>query len=192
MDANRFQRILDEIATWPSTQISFDDGNASDAEIGLPALVQRGLSAHFFPIAGRLDMRGSLGPDEVRDLATHGMAVGTHGMSHRSWRHMDQATRAVELVDARRRLEEAAGCAVTEAACPMGQYDRRVLSDLRRLGYRRVYTSDRRRAQRGSWLQSRFSVRCHDTPESLRATVLNKPSLAWVRLDIAGLIKRLR
>lgn len=187
-----FQRILDEIAAWPSTQISFDDGNASDAEIGLPALVQRGLSAHFFPLAGRLDQRGSLGSDEVRQLVNEGMAIGTHGMSHRSWRQMDPATRAAELVEARRRLEETAGCTVTEAACPMGRYDRRLLSDLRRLGYYRVYTSDRRRAKRGSWLQPRFSIRCHDTPESLRASVLNRPRLAWVRPGAVGLIKRLR
>ena len=43
--SDEFHRILDEIATWPSTRISFDDGNASDLEIGLPALVERGLTA---------------------------------------------------------------------------------------------------------------------------------------------------
>ena len=33
IDADRFLRILDEIATWPSARISFDDANASDVEI---------------------------------------------------------------------------------------------------------------------------------------------------------------
>lgn len=192
VSTDRFSRILDEVATWPSARISFDDGNASDTQIALQALVERGLRAQFFPLAGRLGVQGSLACDDIRELANHGMTIGTHGMLHRSWRDMDPAMRAAELIEARQRLEEAAGCAVTEAACPMGRYDRRLLSDLRQLGYRRVYTSDRRPGRRGNWLQPRFSIRRSDTPESLRATVLNRPDLAWVRLNTIGLVKQLR
>jgi len=191
--ADRYLRILDEIATWPLVQVSFDDGNASDTQIGLPTLVERGLTAKFFLLAGRFGARGSLAVDDVRELAAAGMTIGTHGMSHRPWRGMDPATREAELIEARQRLEEAAGSAVTEAACPLGRYDRRLLSDLRRLGYRRVYTSDRQAARRGSWLQPRFSVRRDDTPESLRAAVLTRPSLAQrARPSAVGLVKRLR
>ena len=46
-------------------RISFDDGNASDLEIGLPALLERGLTATFFVLAGRLGRPGSLDADEV-------------------------------------------------------------------------------------------------------------------------------
>ena len=190
---DRFLRILDEIATWPSARISFDDGNASDSEIGLPALIERGLTAQFFPLAGRLGTPGSLAAQDVREIADRGMAIGTHGMSHQSWRGMDPATREAELVEARQRIEEAAGSAVTAAACPLGCYDRRLLSDLRRLGYIRVYTSDRRAARQDDWLQARFSAQCDDTPESLRAAVLSRPSLARrFRLSAIGHVKRLR
>jgi peptidoglycan/xylan/chitin deacetylase (PgdA/CDA1 family) len=193
VDADRCLRILDEIATWPSVRISFDDANASDLQIGLTALVERGLEAQFFLLAGRLGMRGSLAVDDVRELVGRGMAIGTHGMSHRSWRRMNPATRETELVEARRRIEDAAGVTVTDAACPLGRYDRRMLSDLRRLGYRRVYTSDGRAARPDSWLQPRFSVRREDTPESLRAAMLTRPSLARrARYGVAGLAKRLR
>jgi peptidoglycan/xylan/chitin deacetylase (PgdA/CDA1 family) len=187
-----FLRILDEIATWPSVRISFDDGNASDARIGLPALVERGLSAQFFLLAGRLGGPGRLTMDGIRELVSCDMAIGSHGMSHRSWRRMDLATRDVELIEARQRLEDFVGSAVTEAACPRGSYDRRLLADLRRLGYRRVYTSDRRPARSDGWLQPRFSIRRDDTPESLRATVLSRSGLARTRLNIIGLVKRLR
>jgi peptidoglycan/xylan/chitin deacetylase (PgdA/CDA1 family) len=193
IDTDRFLRILDEIATWPSVQISFDDANASDVQIGLPALIERGLRAQFFVLAGRLDAQGSLAVGDVRELAHQGMAIGTHGMSHRPWPGMNPATREAELVEARHRIEEAAGVSVTDAACPLGRYDRRLLSDLRRLGYRRVYTSDRRAARRDTWLQPRFSVHREDTGESLRSTVLSQPSLARrARQDVTGLVKRLR
>ena len=190
---DRFHEILDEIASWPSVRISFDDGNASDVEVGLPALKERGLTAQFFVLAGRLGAAGSLTPAGVGELASAGMTVGTHGMSHRSWRGMDPGTRRAELVEARQRIEDASGCAVTEAACPMGRYDRRLLSELRHLGYQRVYTSDRRPASRDGWLQPRFSVHSGDTAEALRATVLSGPGPARrARQTMAGLAKRIR
>jgi peptidoglycan/xylan/chitin deacetylase (PgdA/CDA1 family) len=193
IDADQYRAILDEIAGWTGVRLSFDDGNDSDIRIGLPDLAERGLTAAFFPVAGRLGGRGSLEEADVAELARRGMVIGTHGMSHRSWRGMDPATRQAELVEARQRLAAAAGSPVTEAACPLGHYDRRVLSDLKRLGYRRVYTSDRRTARPDSWLQPRFSVRAGDTIESLRATLLATPPLTrQARQGAAGLVKRLR
>jgi peptidoglycan/xylan/chitin deacetylase (PgdA/CDA1 family) len=190
---DEFLRVLDEIATWPSAAISFDDGNASDARIALPALTDRGLAATFFALAGRLDSPGSLSREDLRELVRHGMAVGTHGMAHRPWRRMDAQTRDVELVRARRELSEACGVEVTEAACPLGRYDRELLNHLRRLGYRRVYTSDRSPARAGAWLQPRFSVRTGDTPESVRRDFLTTPGTARdLRNRLVGLAKRIR
>jgi peptidoglycan/xylan/chitin deacetylase (PgdA/CDA1 family) len=173
-----FHAILDEVASWPSVRISFDDSNSSDVEIGLPALLERSLRADFFILAGRLDGKGSLGPDEVRELLRQGMGIGSHGMHHVSWRGMDEQTTHRELVTARERLAEVIGGPVDTAACPLGRYDRKALSDLRRLGYRHVFTSDRRPANPGSWLQPRYSVRHGDTVESMRAQVLARPGLA--------------
>jgi peptidoglycan/xylan/chitin deacetylase (PgdA/CDA1 family) len=193
VDTDRYLRLMDEIATWPSVRISFDDANVSDARIGLPALVERGLRAQFFLLAGRLGAPGSLSTDDVRELMRAGMAVGTHGMWHRPWPGMDPATRAEELIEARLRLEEVVSSAVTDAACPFGRYDRQLLGHLRRLGYQRVYTSDRRQARLGNWLQPRFSVRRDDSPESLRTAVLGSPGLASrARQNIGGMVKRLR
>ena len=106
-----FLAIVDELATWPSVRISFDDGNASDVEIGLPALVERDLRADFFVLAGRLGAAGSLDAAAVRELREQGMTIGSHGMAHRSWRAMDPSTRDAELVTARERLAEVAGVA---------------------------------------------------------------------------------
>lgn len=189
----QFLDLLDDLMVWPSVRISFDDGNASDVEIALPALAERGLRADFFVLAGRLGAAGSLGEDDVRELHKQGMGIGTHGMAHRSWRGMDPATREQELVVARQRLAEVAGESVDAAACPLGRYDRRLLADLRRLGYTRVYTSDRRPARPDGWLQPRHSARSGDTPESLRAGALQPPPLTRrVRGAAVGIAKRLR
>jgi peptidoglycan/xylan/chitin deacetylase (PgdA/CDA1 family) len=186
-------RILDVVADRPDVRLSFDDGNWSDVEHGLPALRERGLSATFFVLAGRLGEPGSLDEDAVRQLAGEGMTIGNHGMDHASWRRMDPTLAARELVASRERLESVVGAPVTEAACPRGQYDRRALGQLRRAGYDAVHTSDRAAARDGAWLQPRFSVRDDDTAETIRRDVLARPSLAHrLERSAVGLVKRWR
>jgi peptidoglycan/xylan/chitin deacetylase (PgdA/CDA1 family) len=169
---DEFLRILDVVPDLgPDVVLSFDDGNASDVRIALPALVDRGLTARFFVLAARLGRPGSLGSDEVLALAGAGMTVGTHGHSHVSWRTLDDTSAALELDDARRTIEEASGSPVREAACPFGEYDRRALARLASAGYDRVHTSDRMRSLPGSWLQPRYSVTASDTAETLKQTL---------------------
>jgi peptidoglycan/xylan/chitin deacetylase (PgdA/CDA1 family) len=155
----RFLSILDVLVERPDVVITFDDGNASDVTYALPALVERGLGATFFIVAGRLDEPGFVGGREVRELATAGMRIGCHGMSHRAWRGLDVATLDEEIGTARHILEETIEAPVTRAACPFGAYDRRVVSQLRRHGYETVYTSDGGTAAPDSWLQPRNTVR---------------------------------
>jgi len=188
-----FHAVLDEVRTWPAVRLSFDDGNASDIELGLPALRERDLTADFFVLAARLDAPGSLSEEAVRKLHGDGMRIGSHGMWHQPWRGMDAATSNAELVVARDRLAAVVGAEVDTAACPLGRYDRQLLGRMRRQGYTRVFTSDRRRAHAGSWLQPRYSVRRDDTPESLRAEALGGPgALGRLKLEAVGVVKRLR
>jgi peptidoglycan/xylan/chitin deacetylase (PgdA/CDA1 family) len=154
----RFLSVLDTIAGRDDVRITFDDGNASDVAIALPALRSRGLRATFFVVAGRLDTPGFLRRADVASLAAAGMGVGCHGMRHRPWRELDDAELDEELVEAKAVLEEVVRRPLTEAACPFGSYDRRVLRGLRRSGYERVYTSDRGRARADAWLQARTSI----------------------------------
>lgn len=188
-----FLRILDECVAHPRVRLSFDDGNESDAAIALPALLERGLTAEFFVLAGRLDTPGNLSAESVRDLAEAGMRVGTHGLGHRRWTGASDAELPGELEQARDRIAQASGHAVDRAACPFGAYDRRVLKRLRALGYERVYTSDRRPCAEGDWLQARFSVRAEDTVESVRAEISAPRDLGRRFRDTAvGAVKRWR
>ena len=191
--ADAFHTILDAIAETPGIRISFDDGNASDLDIGLQALLERKLVGSFFVVAGRLGSRGSLDADGLRELSRQGMTIGTHGMDHRPWRNLAPRDRERELVEARQRIAEAVGTPIDEAAVPMGAYDRRLLSDLKRLGYSAVHTSDRRTGRDGEWLQPRFSIVAEDTVESVERHALGVPSPArrtW--LAAKARLKRMR
>jgi peptidoglycan/xylan/chitin deacetylase (PgdA/CDA1 family) len=158
--------------------VAFDDGNASDVEHALGALVRRERSARFFVLAGRIDAPGHLTGAQIAALHDAGMTIGSHGMHHRDWRGLSDEQLHTELVGSRRALEELLGVPVEEAACPFGSYDRRVLHALRAAGYRRVYNSDGGCAPARAWLAPRSSVH-HE-----------RPLEEWVALAAAGARER--
>jgi peptidoglycan/xylan/chitin deacetylase (PgdA/CDA1 family) len=161
----QFLALLDRVAGRGDVQITFDDGNASDLELGLPALSTRGLTATFFIVAGRLGTPGFLDESDVRTLRGAGMRIGSHGMHHRAWRGLDAPTLQEELVDAKTMLEGVLGGPVTRAGCPFGAYDRGVLGAARRAGFLRVYTSDRGTARVDGFVQARNSIGPHDSAD---------------------------
>lgn len=187
-----FLELLDGLTEHPTVVLSFDDGNRSDAEIALPALRERGLSATFFVLAGRLDDPASLGPADLRELRTAGMWIGNHGWTHVPWTGLSPSDAEREMSQARRALAEASGGAVTEAALPLGRYDRTVLRRLRKADYRAVYTSDRFPARDAGWLRARYSVTAADTASSALSIVSGRPGLREARNIIASGVKRLR
>ena len=187
-----FLGVLDALHDHPDVQLSFDDGNRSDADIALPALEERGLSATFFALAGRLDDPASLSPGDLRDLRSKGMGIGSHGWNHVPWRGMGDVDARRELVEARSVLEAASGARITDAALPLGRYDRRLLGRLKDARYRTVYTSDRFPARDGSWLQARYSVTADDTVESVMDIVRRRPGAGDARNVAKSMVKRVR
>jgi peptidoglycan/xylan/chitin deacetylase (PgdA/CDA1 family) len=193
IDRESFLAILDELRDRSDVRLSFDDGNASDVDIALPALAERGMEADFFIVAGRLGEPGSVDSEGVRALLGQHMTVGTHGMNHLSWRGLSNSDRRVEMEDARHVIAEASGVPVDIAALPFGQYDRRVLATLRGLEYRFVYSSDARRARAGAWFQPRYTVRAWDTPRSIQGSVLAvQRAHERLRAQMVGFAKRWR
>lgn len=172
-----FLALLDEIAERREVELSFDDGYASDVEIALPALAERSLSARFFPVAGRLGEPGFVDAVGIEALSSAGMMIGSHGMRHRSWRALDSSSMEEELSQARSIIADVAGKSVTTAACPFGAYDRHVLRALRRSGYTKVFTSDRRRAERSAWLQPRYAIKRGDGLQTVRHNILAPPPM---------------
>jgi peptidoglycan/xylan/chitin deacetylase (PgdA/CDA1 family) len=171
----QFEHMLDAVAGRQDVRITFDDANCSDVEIGLPALVERGMTAVFFLLAGRLGEPGRLDESGVRALHSAGMAIGSHGWAHSDWRALDDSSAGLEIRSACERLTELCGTPVTDVSVPFGSYDRTVLRRLRSAGVRRVYTSDGGPADPTAWLQARTSLHDDTTPAELDR-ILARPS----------------
>jgi peptidoglycan/xylan/chitin deacetylase (PgdA/CDA1 family) len=189
----QFEQVLDAVVGRSDVRLTFDDGNASDVEIGLPRLLDRGLSAEFFVLAGRLGEPGRLDAADVRQLHQAGMRVGSHGWAHRDWRRINPSLHAQEFRDSRQVLAELTGRTVSRVSIPFGSYDRHVLRHLRRTGVTCAYTSDGGRAQPGSWLQPRTSLPADIGPGWVHSVLDGRPSwLLRTRRVAARAFKRVR
>jgi peptidoglycan/xylan/chitin deacetylase (PgdA/CDA1 family) len=189
----QFEQVLDAVVGRDDVVITFDDANASDVDIALPRLVERGLTAEFFLPAGLLCQPGRLDHDGVRELLRAGMSIGSHGWAHINWRGLDDRQAKQEMVEAHEVLDELAGQRVSRVAVPFGAYDRHVLRRLRQANVTLVYTSDGGRARPGSWLQARNSLR-RDIDAAWISRVLNSVPPLPVRAKklAARTVKRIR
>jgi peptidoglycan/xylan/chitin deacetylase (PgdA/CDA1 family) len=189
----QFEQVLDLAIGRDDVRFTFDDGNESDVTIALPRLLERGITAEFFVLAGQLERPGRLDSDGVRELVKAGMPVGSHGWDHRDWRRIDGRQAEEEFVRAHQVLGDLVGAPVDTAAVPFGSYDRHVLRHLRRAGVRRVYTSDGGPARPDAWLQARNSLH-HDVDTAWMERVLrNRASLPQrARRIAARAVKRTR
>ena len=121
--------------------ITFDDGDASNLEIALPLLRERGMLAEFFVTADFVDQPGMLTAHELRALADAGMGVQSHGASHRYLADLSIGDLDAELTDSKRRLEACIGSPVDALALPGGRGAERERAAAARLGYRFMLNS---------------------------------------------------
>ncbi len=170
-----FGEILDCVRGRDDVGITFDDSNESDFTLALPLLKERKMKARFFVVARRIGQKGSLSAGQIQALCAEGMAVENHGMSHRNWMQLTPAGLREELVEARELIGRVTGIPITEAACPFGGYNRRVLRMLRQAGYRKIYTSDRGMARADAWIQPRITLRRHDDLDGVKAMCAPTP-----------------
>jgi peptidoglycan/xylan/chitin deacetylase (PgdA/CDA1 family) len=195
IEPEQFDELLAVIRDDPRVRITFDDGNASDVAYALPSLLRHGLCGAFFLVASRLDQCGYLSRGEARELIRAGMSVGSHGFEHRPWRSLSDADLEAELGEAAEMIAAIVGRPIREVSCPFGSYDRRVLTAIRRHGFRRVYTVDGGAAARpNAWLQSRYTIRRRDTPADIER-LRRAPQGSGIEpavLAVKGVIKRLR
>lgn len=123
--------------------ITFDDGCASAMRTAAPALVERGMTATFFCVAGhlggwndwptqpagvpRLELASAA---ELGGIARLGFEIGAHGMDHAPLAEAGAELSRWELHDAKSALEEVVGTTVCSLAYPYGVLPSRVAAAL--------------------------------------------------------------
>jgi peptidoglycan/xylan/chitin deacetylase (PgdA/CDA1 family) len=140
----------------PEIMVSFDDGEASDAEVALPILLRLGLRATFFVTSGFVGRRGSMSATQLRAVSDAGMVIGSHGASHRFLNTLSAQALRAELAESRELLQDHIGRRVDTLALPGGRGGERELQTAYDIGYQHVFGSapgDNREGGRGGYVQ---------------------------------------
>ena len=127
--------------TSPAVAITFDDGSETDLIGAAPLLKQVGFKGTFFIIVGWLGRPAYLSTAQLRELAGLGFEIGCHSMNHRYLTSLSDSDLAVEITDAKVRLEQILGVRVDHLSCPGGFWNSRVSRVAKLSGYRSVVTS---------------------------------------------------
>lgn len=113
--------------------ITFDDGFASVVEQAVPALVERGMRATIFCVAGHIGgtndwasqstsapRRPLAGQAQLSELARLGFEIGSHGIDHLPLNAASAEQLRREIVDSQAALEQAIAAPVRCLAYPYG------------------------------------------------------------------------
>jgi peptidoglycan/xylan/chitin deacetylase (PgdA/CDA1 family) len=131
----------------PSTGIAvvtFDDGWRDAITNAVPVLARHDASATFFVCCGWFGGQHPEVPGEngrlmsrtdISELVQHGMTVGSHSMTHRDLRGLDDAELKKEVRDSKAILEDVTGIPCRLFAYPFGLFDARVEHAVEAAGY---------------------------------------------------------
>jgi len=113
--------------------ITFDDGYHDNYEQAFPALLDLGVTATFYVIAGLIadkamkptrriyDGLKMMTKEQIVEMSNAGMEIGSHTWSHCEFKHADRETLRHELETSKKYLEDLLGREVTSFCYPNGE-----------------------------------------------------------------------
>jgi len=122
--------------------LTFDDGGLDNYTVAFPLLRKYGFVAVFFVISKRIGADGQMNWDQLREMASSGMHIQSHTVSHPDLRDVSDARLRSELEDSRRTISEGVSQPGYVLAYPGGSYNARVIEATRAAGYVMAVTTD--------------------------------------------------
>ena len=189
----------------PGVAITFDDGYRDNLIHALPVLEQHGCPATLFAVSACLggtlpfekepETGALLSGDELRELATRGIAIGGHTRRHPRLSTLPEAAQEAEIAGCRSDLEQILGQPVTAFAYPYGaapDYDATSVRLVRAAGFTLACSNRYGPVQAGDapFTLRRIGIDSTDTLASFRDKVSGRLDL--LRLQDSARIARAR
>ncbi len=163
--------------------LTFDDGHRSSLDLA-EILTRHGVSGTFFATMKYCrELPDFLRESELRELASAGFDLGTHGVTHRALAHLPREQMRDELATSKAWLEDLLGKGVESMSLPAGEGDTEVYRSATAAGYLLVANSRERMNDAGAALSmlDRFVVLAHCDQRLLRRLATGDPTYIWSR-----------
>lgn len=136
--------------------LTFDDGFGNFFDNAFPLIVRYNMPSLLFITTGFIDGKvgfgkffrgGDIKPlteRQIKEVSDSGVIIGSHSITHRNLKNLDDESLIVELKDSKKSLEDITGRPVQYFAYPFGSkssFDRRVEDLVRECGYEKAYTN---------------------------------------------------
>jgi peptidoglycan/xylan/chitin deacetylase (PgdA/CDA1 family) len=152
--------------------LTFDDGWACFYDSAWPLLQKYGFSATIFVVTNYIGHTSNwdykkkmhLDWERLRELADHGIEIGSHGATHRDLRGLNDDRLEYEIAGSKKQLEDKLSCVINYFSYPFGRYDNRVMEAVRQAGYINAYALS---TAGGDFAIARHGVYLYDTPFSI-------------------------
>jgi peptidoglycan/xylan/chitin deacetylase (PgdA/CDA1 family) len=134
--------------------VTFDDGCADVLEQGLEILARHKFRAIQFLVSGFLGKRNEwdiekgdvpeqlMDEAQVREWLKAGHEIGSHSVTHRNFRRLNEADALAEIRDSKKALEDRFGVKVEHFCYPFGGWNPRLSQLVQEAGYRTACTME--------------------------------------------------
>ncbi len=122
-------------------RVTSDDGFRSDHQQLMPWLLDRGLTGSFFVPTRFIGLEGRLTAANLREMASLGMEIGSHGARHINWSKVPFPEVIEDIRESRKALEDILGRPVDTVSVPFGGFNAAVLRALRAEGFAKINLS---------------------------------------------------
>ena len=115
--------------------ITFDDGFVNNYRCVLPIVKKFNIPAAIFIITDRVGTERYVSWDEIREMAAHGISIGSHTKTHRPLTDVSEVEAREEIIGSKKILEDTLGMDIDLFSYPLGAFNDEILNIVRRAGY---------------------------------------------------------
>lgn len=142
----------------PSVILTFDDGYEDFYRSGWPILKKYQAKATIFIISSKVGRPGYLSAGQIQELRHGGIEIGSHTVSHPNLTNTSAGNLEIQLNRSKTDLESIIGGKVVSFAYPSGQFNEKVIDQLKESGYISAVTTIEDVAQTENSNQSIYTL----------------------------------
>lgn len=122
--------------------ITFDDGHIGNYLYAFSLLKKYGFTAVFFVTTNWIGRKGMMNWEQLKEMVESGMTIGSHTASHVPLSTLSDSQIKQELYESKMQLESKLNIKINYISLPHGDYDKRLESIAKKVGYKAVFTSE--------------------------------------------------